>query len=227
MHAGIMAVATSIIRARVLTFCAVLLGSAFGASAHPHVFVDGGVSFRFRDGAVLESLLVTWRYDAFETLYILSSHGISLNDAGGLDEADRLELVRQRSDWPEDFDGSAHLVHGDQPIALEWPRGLDAHLVNGRLEVTFERLLSTPLEMRGQAAELGFYESTYFFAFTITDTPEVLGPETGCAAQVIGFDADEDDTELQAALAKLGREETPDIKNVGALFADRIILSCD
>ena len=73
--------------------------------------------------------------------------------------------------------------------------------------------------------DVAFYESTYFFAFSITDTPNVQGPAT-CTTEVIPFKADPQDTALQETLQKLGREETSGIENVGALFADRIALRC-
>ena len=203
-----------------------LLTAVTPASAHPHVFVDGGVDFVLRDGNILEALEVTWLYDEFETLYILSSYGLSLNDAGGLDEADRQELVRLRSDWPDDFDGSAHLSADGVGVALEWPTDLDARLIEGRLEVTFTRYLETPMPLGQRLVEVAFYESTYFFAFSATKNPILLGDAGHCTAGVLPFDPDPQDTALQAMLSRLSREETPGIENVGALFADRIVVRC-
>ena len=196
------------------------------ANAHPHVFVDGGVDFRFDDQGRLEALEVTWLYDEFETLYILSSHGLSLNSAGGLDEIDRQRLVAFRSEWPEDFDGSAHLSLDGAAVALNWPTGLDGSLVDGRLRLTFERVLETPIDLRGRDIEVAFYESTYFFAFSISQTPKLIGAFGACDAQVVYFEANTQDTALQNALRKLSREETPAIANVGSLFADRVTISC-
>lgn len=196
------------------------------ANAHPHVFVDGGVDFRFDDQGRLEALEVTWLYDEFETLYILSSHGLSLNSTGGLDEIDRQRLVALRSEWPNDFDGSAHLSVDRATVALNWPTGLDGSLVDGRLQLTFERELETPIDLRGRDAEVAFYESTYFFAFSITQSPKLIGAFGLCDVQVQYFEANTQDTALQSALKKLSREETPDITNVGSLFADKVTISC-
>ena len=207
--------------------CGALLVSAAPALAHPHVFIDGGIDFVFEDSGVLQALEVTWLYDEFETLYILSSYGLSLNRNGGLDEADRLELVRLRSDWPEDFDGSAHLKVDGQGVAMEWPTALDARLVEGRLELTFTRQLAAPLQVRGRDVEVAFYESTYFFDFTLTNAPKLAGNAGDCVTDVIPFNPDLQLAALQATLAKLSREETPETENVGALFADWIVLTCD
>lgn len=212
--------------ATVLT-AATLVAAPAPVRAHPHVFVDGGVDFVFRDGTTLDALRVTWRYDEFETLYTLSSFGLALNAQGDLDEADRLTLIRLLSDWPEDFDGSAHLSIAGQAIALEWPSELDARLVDGRLEMTFIRELPSPVSLDGQDAEVAFYESTYFFAFKVTDQPQLVEAAAQCAATVIPFDPDSQTESLRAALSTLGREETPAMGNVGALFADRIAVTCD
>lgn len=201
--------------------------SASAAFAHPHVFIDGGVNFVVGPGRELEAIEVTWLYDEFETLYMLASHGMDLNAQGALDETDRQELVRRLSDWPADFDGSAHLTSRGEAIALDWPQNLDAELVDGRLQLTFDRILQNPIKMTEHAVEAAFFERTYFFDFTVTNTPEIRGLATGCAAEIIPFDPTAQDKALLDVLAKLSREETSDIENVGGFFADRIVVKCD
>ncbi|MEO0372883.1 MAG: DUF1007 family protein, partial [Pseudomonadota bacterium] len=99
-------------------------------------------------------------------------------------------------------------------------------VLDGRIQAVFERELQVPLHLNGLSAELAFYEATYFFAFKITDAPQLLG-NTPCAARVIPFAADPNDSTLLAKLASLSREEVPENENVGQLFADRIALKCD
>lgn len=197
------------------------------SSAHPHVFVDGGIDFVMGDDDTLQSLELTWLYDEFETLFTISHFGLDLNEQGELDEEDRLKLVEGLSDWPEDFDGAAHLSVKKQAIQLDWPRDLDAHLVDGRLKITFVRDLSDPLNMTSTKLDVAFYESTYFFAFKLTNTPRILGPSQACRTRVTPFKADPNDAFLLSTLASLSREETPTNQNIGALFADRITLRCD
>ena len=195
------------------------------AKAHPHVFVDGGIDFVIGSDNTLAALDVTWRFDAFETLYILSSYDLQLNADGALDEADRQMLVEKRGAWPDDFEGTAHLSVAGEPVPLQRPADMDMHVRDGRLEVTFSRALNRPLNLRGQTVDVAFYEATYFYAFAITDTPEMKGA-ADCDVAVTRFDPDTVDMALASMLAALGREENSGIDDVGATFADRISLQC-
>lgn len=64
---------------------------------------------------------------------------MSVDSDSELAEADRQELFRYRNDWPTDFDGSAHLSIDGMNIPHDWPKNLDAELINGRLRITFLR----------------------------------------------------------------------------------------
>lgn len=210
---------------RVPVLCGLIALSGGPAVGHPHVFVDGGVDFVFDDNSLV-ALHVTWLYDEFETLYILSSYNLSLNAAGGLDEVDRRALVRSRSDWPSDFDGSAHMSIEGEQVSLQRPENLDAQMVGGRLQITFTRHLHDAVGLTGLTAEVSFFESTYFYAFAITEQPKIVGSGSRCSEQVLKYDPTSQDRKLQATLSRLSREETPAMADVGALFADRIILTC-
>ena len=104
--------------------CGAVFACAAPLRAHPHVFIDGGVDFILSENSMLEALQVTWVYDAFETLYILSSYEIALDENGGLDEETRKKLVQLRGTWPSDFDGSAHLFAEGERVDLQWPSDL-------------------------------------------------------------------------------------------------------
>jgi len=204
----------------ILSICSVIVLST-AAMAHPHVFVDGGVDFIMSDDSTLEALLVTWVYDEFETLYDLSSRGIDLPADGILTDADRDTIRAAYSVWPDDFDGSAHLTINGEKIDMAWPSDLDVDLIDGRLQLVFRRKLPVPIDL----VETAFYESTYFFAFQITNPPTFIGSGV-CDALVIPYTADAQSAEAQQNLAMLGREETPGTANVGKLFADRINVTC-
>ena len=210
--------------------CALLcagLAAPAPAPAHPHVFVDGGVDFVFGNDQTLEALSVTWRFDAFETLYTLSANEIRPNAEGTLSDTDRERLVEILSYWPEDFEGSAHLSVDGTAVAMARPTEFDVQLRDGRLEATFTRALEAPVETHGRVLEVGFYEAAYFYAFSVTQPPVLQRITGACRADVVHFEPNTQQKELQSVLLRLGREETPEIEDVGALFADRILVTCD
>lgn len=123
----------------IFPFLAIALGFGHAKSveAHPHVFVDGGVDFIMSGPGTLGALSVTWLYDEFETLYDLSSRGIEPQPDGSLSDADRETIRAAYSNWPDDFDGSAHLTIDGQSIDMAWPSDLAVDLVDGHLQLTF------------------------------------------------------------------------------------------
>ena len=149
---------------------------------------------------------------------------MSVNSDGELAEADRRELIRYRKDWPTDFDGSAHLSIDGKNIPLEWPKNLDAELIDGRLRITFLRKLTNAVDLTISPATLAFYGSSYFFGFSVTQLPHLHNAPVQFGVEVVPFMPDAQGAALQVALTKLSREQTPDIKKVGALCADQIEL---
>ncbi|MEM6422076.1 MAG: DUF1007 family protein, partial [Pseudomonadota bacterium] len=173
------------------------------ANAHPHVFIDGGIDFAFAEDAVLESIAVTWRFDEFETLYMLSAHGVSLNQQGEIDPSDSAVLARELGAWPDDYEGTAHLSTEDGAIALELPADLKVAVTDGQLEMSFTRRLVAPQVLSGQTIDVGFYEGTYYYALSITDAPQILGAGADCEATVRPFEDDPQLTVLQTTLFEL------------------------
>lgn len=176
---------------------------------------------------MLEAVEVTWLFDEFETLVMLASNGLNLNAEGDLRETDRQAVAQLQSAWPGQVGASVHLSAGGEPLTLGEPAAMDVGMRDGRLAVTFSRNLEKPVSLAGRDVEAAFYEPTFFVSFSIAEVSKLLGAPDGCATQLHRFEPDPEDEKLWAILAGLGREETPDIENVGAQFADRITLQCE
>ena len=207
--------------------CFAFLASASALNAHPHVFIDGGIDFHLDENGMLHKVEVTWLYDKFETLYILSSQGISPTKDGRLNSNDLSVLTSLYENWPPDFDGSVHLKYLEQSIDLNWPQNASVTYSENRLKVKFERELKTKFALTDTPLEIGFYERTYFFDFSITSPPEIIGDTGNCSASVIPFEINSQSTEILRDLSYLSREETPEDTQIGSKLADRILLICD
>lgn len=213
---------------RTLAAAAALLAAASApAAAHPHVFIEGGVDFLVGEAERLDAVEVTWLFDPFETLYIMAALGHSPNAEGTLDPEARRGLARDLSDWPDDFSGVVHLFADGEPIPLDGPVEADVALTDGRLLLTYQRRLSAPIEMAALRLEAGFYEASYFYALSLTNTPTVRGAGDLCSTTVLPFQPNESLIALQASLFDLDRSATPADTTVGALFADRIVVQCE
>ena len=211
---------------RAVIVAATILASSYTVRAHPHVFVDGGVDFVISEAGQFTTIQVTWRYDAFETLYLLSEMNVSPAPSSDFSDAEREKVESTLGRFPPDFDGSVHIALVGAPVALQDPRNLAARMVGDRLEITFLRDLEIPIDVRGQKLNIGFYERTYFFAFSLTDAPDVRGAADQCSYEMTPFDASAQSDEVLQELAKLGREETPEDNNIGATLADRMVVPC-
>ena len=145
--------------------CFALLASASALNAHPHIFIDGGVDFHLDGNGMLHKVEVTWIYDKFETLYILSTQGISPTTDGPLNSNDLSVLTSLYENWPPDFDGSVHLKYLEQNIDFNWPQNASVTYSENRLKIKFERTLKTKLLLTNTPLDIGFMNAPIFSIF--------------------------------------------------------------
>lgn len=206
--------------------CLSLLLHTRPALAHPHVFVDAQIDFVMDDRGALHALNVTWHFDPFHTLYILSFDGITPTEDGGLTPADQDALSAAYTDWQRGFDGFAKLFFDGAPIAMAPPSAVRASLQNDQLEISFTRMLPHPEDVTDVNAEVAIYDATYYHAITMAAPPRIHGGGQNCHAILLAFDPDQLTASEQAVVTDLQKERAPAVENVGHLFADRITLSC-
>ena len=207
-----------------LSILAALLAPAPAAvEAHPHIFIDGGVDFRFDERGRLATLEVTWIYDAMTSLLMLEDLGIDA--AEPLGASDRERLAAYQTTWEAGFDGDSYLWDGERRIGLSGPLEPGAEIRDGLVVITFSREVETPFRP-GPGTVTEIYDPSYFTAYAVTDIPRLEGPVDGCRAEVVPF---RPTASLQPLLDRLGAvpiDETPD-EALGRLFADKVRLACD
>ncbi len=200
------------------------LGLASPALAHPHVFVDARAGFTFGEDGRLAALRISWTYDAFTSLTLFDILDLDKDGDGALDDADRAAIVAGETVWQDDYKGDTYLELDGADVPLARPINGAAWLAEDRITVTFDLPLAAPLEAAGDVV-LKLYDPNYYYAYTVIGLDEV--GQSGCGAKVVPFVANQAAAELQAKLAMLSREETPEQENVGRLFADQVRLTCD
>lgn len=193
------------------------------ATAHPHVFVDAHVRFHVDGEGRLDRVAVRWVLDDFYSMVLLTEMG--LDPVARPDAEGRAALAALLPDWVRDYGGAGTLEGpgGDLPMAA--PAGAAADLVDGRIEMRFDRPLDPPLAVdEAGPLTLWLYDPLAFVAYLV-ETVTAEGPAR-CDARLLPFEADALGLRAQQQLAALGREEVVDDPGVGRLLADRAVLSC-
>lgn len=206
-----------------LAFAALLPAAA---GAHPHIFIDAEARFGFDADGRLATVTVSWRYDAFYTLLLLETVEADADGDGALTEEDRAKLAEAFSIWEPGWHGDAFLTAGGAPVGLSDPVGISAEMTDGRVRMTFRRDVVEPPAGDGLAARLKIYDPTYFVAYDVVGEPALDGAPEGCVAAVAAPERTSELAALEATLAEIPPDATPEQEGVGALFADRIELRC-
>lgn len=200
------------------------LAAPVAATAHPHVFIDGGVDFLFDGQGRLSELRVTWIYDPMSSLFMLEDLGIT-SEHHTLTADERTRLAAYQTEWIDGFAGDSYLYDDGRAVPLGGPEAADAELRDGRAVIRFSRRVEAPFRP-GESTMVEVYDPTYFTAYAVTDAPAIEGDAAGCAAKVEPFEPSGPLVALQLSLAEIGVDEDPD-EAVGALFADKVRLSCE
>ena len=207
---------------RALIALSTLAALAGPAGAHPHVFVDAGAGFRLDGEGRLAGLRIVWTYDAFTSLVLFDQLGLDEDRDGVLDEADLAAIVAGETDWPPEYDGDVHLDMAGAPVPLGRPENGEAWMEEDRISVAFDLPLASPLETP-DGARLRLYDPFYYYAYSVSLLEAGAGP---CRPVLHPFVPDEATSELRLTLSALSQEEVPEQEEVGALFADEVVLAC-
>ncbi|MEM1300110.1 MAG: DUF1007 family protein [Pseudomonadota bacterium] len=207
------------------------MAAAGAAFAHPHVFVSGGADFGIDEQGRLERLHISWIYDEYASLYLLSYVSADLDGDQKLTEEEKERILSDQTNWPDEFAGDSYLFVSGEKRKLGKPVNADTRILkDGRVEVTFERILEKPFRPGAggdPAAVVKVYDPTFYYAYE-TDAPKIVGADPkGCVAEHKPYDPNAPGlAALRTQLALIPRDENPEQPDVGALFADELLLAC-
>lgn len=191
------------------------------ARAHPHVFMETGLEvLRDAEGRAV-SLRVTWTYDPFFSLVLITERGLDPDGDGSLTPEETAALQGFDMSWEPGFAGDTYAFAGDRAVTLSGPRDGVARYEGGRIVSSHIRDLAEPV---GGLLVVKNYDPTYYTEYTIR---EVLAE--GCGTEIIAPDLTEAERELQAALAAIPADVDVEMgfPEVGAVFAQEVRVTCD
>lgn len=200
---------------------ALACGPAF---AHPHVFIDTTLEFRFDPEGRLVEVRIGWTYDEFTSMLILADRGIEIDESFRETGSGRLSGFDMT--WIDGFDGDSYLLSGDRKVALGGPRDWETQVEAGVITTWHSRQPETPLEIGAEGARLQVYDPTYYTAYTIAAAPVLVGRDD-CTAEVYGPDPAQAAEILRKALEELsGPYDDADFPAIGAEFSEEVRLTC-
>jgi ABC-type uncharacterized transport system substrate-binding protein len=200
------------------------------ADAHPHVFIDAGVTLIFDEEGQLGAVRIAWAYDELYSLLAVEEFGLDPDFDGVLTEQERAQLVGFDMNWIEGFEGDAYLLVDGGQVALSGPLEWDAAYEDGRVVTTHLRALPERVSISAGPAILQIYDPTYYTAYQISLPTRLENAPEGCEAQVFVPDMEAAGDELRAALREFAGSDDAfmeaEFPPVGELFAEEVRVTC-
>ncbi len=213
---------------RRLFLCAVAsLGLAAPLGAHPHIFVDTELELVFAPDGQPEGIWISWAYDPFFSMLLVSDMGLDPDFTGDISEAERAELDGFDMNWIEGYHGDTHVTQGGRALALSGPVEWVSDYREGQL---FSRHLRRFEDRPDPAQELviAVYDPTYYTSYGLVGMPQITG-RGDCLARIYEPDWEAAGAQLEAALDEMlgaGGDMEADFPAVGALFAEEVRILC-
>jgi ABC-type uncharacterized transport system substrate-binding protein len=203
-----------------------LLVWAQPSGAHPHVFIDAGLTLATDAEGRVTGVEVTWLYDELYTLILLQDYGLDEDFDGRLTEAEVRETLGFDLNWNSGFEGGLVLNRGGETLALGAPEPVSMTLrPDGRIETVHRRPVTG--DPGAGEIEAQVYDEAFFIAFEAT-LPSSVSGAPDCAPELVRADLDAAYAALEAELAAIGGAVAAEdnFPAVGALFADKLVFSC-
>lgn len=204
----------------VLAVAGGLIAMASPALAHPHIFMDTALEVLRDDQGRAVSLRVTWTYDQFFSLVLITERGLDPDADGTLTEEETAALQGFDMNWEPGFAGDTYAFARNHEIALSAPRDGVARYEGGQIVSSHLRDLSEPVS---GLLVVKNYDPTYYTEYTIR---EVVAQ--GCGTEIIAPDLTAAEQVLQAELARIPADvdTEADFPAVGAVFAQEVRITC-
>ena len=205
---------------RVLPLLTLVLAPV-SVAAHPHVFIDTKLRVVADANGVLEGVEITWTYDDFYSLLLLSDMGLDNDGDGRLRQDELAQLNGFDMNWVEGYQGDTHATRNGAPVTLGPPQGRGVTVDRGLITSTHFRAASGPAD----GLVVKAFDPTFYTAYSLEGAVDVEGP---CAAQVVPADLDAAYSLVEELLYATPAAEAEDsYPEVGEAFADTVRLTCN
>lgn len=200
----------------------IAMAMAGAAEAHPHVFMDSELRLLRDAEGRLAVLEVIWTYDAFYSLSLTTDMGLDGDGDGVMSPEDMAALQTIDAQWDPGFVGDTYVTVDGQDLALSPPRDNQVRYEDGRIISRFLRDLVRPADP-AKTITVRNFDPGYYIEYSV-----LHAQAEGCRTEVLSPDLSAADQALQAELAKLpiGQDAEAEFPAVGALFAQKVLVTC-
>ncbi len=208
------------VRSRVIPAVFAVLLTAPVAQAHPHVFVQTGLTLVADAAGRLVGIEVSWTYDDFYSLLLLEDMGLDPDGDGTLTPDELARLDGFDLQWIEGYLGDLYLTAGGAAVDLGPPEGRGTDLVAGQIVTRHFRAFapqSGPVIVKA-------YDPTFYTAYDLEGGVTV--PDI-CKLAIQPADLDRAYTMVEEALYKNPAMADDEFPEVGEAFADVVEVTCN
>lgn len=199
-----------------------LMLSPAAVAAHPHIFIDTGLTIVLNDQGEVTGVEVVWAYDALYSMLTFEDMGLDNDYDGRLDEAELGFLNGFDMNWVEGYEGDLFLEAAGDRIALGPPEPRGLIVEEARIVTTHFRPVVAPVSADGLIVRA--YDPTFYTAYDLT---RGVRAEGACAVQVTPADLDAAYTLVEEMLYAMPSADLEDaFPEVGEAFADTVVVRC-
>ena len=192
-----------------------------GLAAHPHVFVDTGLTLVLDDAQRVIAVEVTWSYDDLYSLLVMQDMGLDMDGDGILTEEELAQVDGWDMQWIDGYEGDLYLTDTDgNPVALGSHIPLSTEVVDARLVSRHRRQLVEPVVANGLT--LRAFDPEFYTAYDLTLGVDVPAP---CTATVETPEKGAAYAEAQEVMSVFP-EDAEDVPLLGHIFAETVSVSC-
>ncbi|MDP5335402.1 MAG: DUF1007 family protein [Paracoccaceae bacterium] len=189
------------------------------AQAHPHVFVQTGLTLVADEAGRLVGIEVSWTYDDFYSLLLLEDMGLDPDGDGALTADELARLDGFDLNWIEGYLGDLYLTAGDAPVDLGRPEGRGTDVIAGQIVTRHFRSFAP----QAGSVIVKAYDPTFYTAYDLEGGVTV--PDS-CKLAIQPADLDRAYTMVEEALYKNPAMPDDEFPEVGEAFADVVEVTC-
>ncbi len=184
------------------------------------MFVQTALKVIVDEAGKVEGVEVSWTYDDFYSLLLLSDLGLDNDGDGRLDPTELVRLEGFDMNWIDGYKGDTQVTRSGRELTLGPPQSRGVSVDKGLITSTHFRALEGPAD----GLVVKAFDPTFYTAYELSGPVKVTGP---CSATVQPADLDAAYTLVEELLyATPAAEAENSYPEVGEAFADTVTVSC-